>query len=424
MSESLKLLTQPSNRYAQAGRTSRLKLLIDLTPLSGFSAVAVPLNLTVLIDRSTSMFGDPLDRVREAVVQLGRRLSNRDVLALVAFDAQVSILREAKPGVDIAELEGQVDGLEAKGATNIHGALEAGRLQAKRHQSTTGINRLLLISDGEATAGITEDEAILELADQIAQSGVSISTLGLGEEYDEWLLSEIAHRTGGNHAFIERAAQVPEILASEFDQIKRVVAREVTLRIRLDEGVRITWVNERQKVRFDKNELVLRTSDVLAGSPSSTVLEFETEGHGEGIHPCLTVHVDYQPMDGVSSRVSSESQVELEFVSQTSKIRDGIDRAVLRRWEELKALESLGNILRRVKDKEIDTKTAVLELDKRTQMLIKKKSLGVARTLADFSRTMVEEGGISPTLSKKTIVDMTAIERGVSTKTMVEEDPS
>lgn len=422
MSEVLQVRVTPSNRFAHAGDKSRLKLLIEIDPLSTAEALRPPLNLAVLLDCSTSMHGNPIEQVRQATRHMVSRLRPDDVYSLIAFEASAKVIRSSRPRGDGLEVESLLKDLKASGATNIYDAISSGLEELDRHGGGSRYSRMLLLSDGEATAGITDDEKILALVEKaVEERALAVSTLGIGEDYDEWLLSEISRKTGGNHYFIEQSGQLPKVFAGELEQIERTVARDLVLLISLKEGTGVTWVNRRHRVNFRDVAVQIHLDDVVAGTPMSTVVEFEAQGAEAGVKTVMGVELSYESLAGPGIRHRRESLVELEFVPDMTQVREGIDRLVLRRWEELKALESLDNLIRQVKDREIDTKTAVLELDRKTQSLIKKKSFLVAKTLSNVGKTMLEEGGVSPVLSKKTMVVLDEIQKGIPSKTMIDQ---
>jgi Ca-activated chloride channel family protein len=411
-----------SNKYALVEGASRLKLLLEVTAAGAGPQASLPLNLTLVLDRSTSMMGPAIENVKAAANHLVDALADGDCVGVVGFSDTVQVLLASQPVRDRAAVKSAVERLRASGATNIHEALKAGHHEALRNFSADRVNRILFLSDGEATAGVLEDDKILALADAARADGVAISTMGVGEEYDEVLLGGLARRAGGNHYFIPDAEAIPRIFGDELAKVKNVVAKNVRIKIRPAGDTQVRMLNQRYACESIDGEFVVYLDEVERGRPQATILEVEVTGRSPGEFSPGTVTMQWDDMVEHRRGETSSAPLSLTFIADGARIREGIDRDVLRRWEELAAMHDLRTIIDQVKDQKIDSKTAVLELDKRTQALVKKKAIEAARAFAAVSKTIMEDGGVSASLSKRTMVACEEAEKGsVTSRTLLED---
>lgn len=418
----LKINAALSNRYALVEGASKLRLWVEASVEGEGGGSASPLNLTLVLDRSTSMMGAALDNVKAAAAHLVDMLSEQDCIAVVGFSDTVQVLLASQPVRDRGGVKRAIEQLRAAGATNIHEALTVGHREALRNFSADRVNRILFLSDGEATAGVLEDDRILALADAARADGIALTTLGVGEEYDEVLLGGLARRGGGTHYFIPEPDAIPKIFESELAKIKAVVAKNVRITITPADDTQVRMLNQRYACESSGRDFVVYLDEMERGRPQATILEMEVSARASGDYQPARISLKYDDMLNHRRDETVTADLSLKYVSDGSQIRDGINRDVLRRWEELSAMHDLRDIIDQVRDLKVDAKTAVLELDKRTQALVKKKAIDAARAYAVVSKTIMEEGGVSTNLSKRTVVACEEAEKGaVPGRTLLED---
>jgi Ca-activated chloride channel family protein len=195
-----------------------------------------PLNLALVIDRSGSMGADgKMDAAKRAARRLIRAARPDDRLVVIAYDHHVE--RAGGADADRQALLGFVDGLYPRGSTDIHGALDAAYRALADGSRPEALDALMLLSDGMPTAGVTEPAAIAGLAATAAEHGIATTTIGVGLDYNDALMMDLAGRGQGRYHFVKDAASIERILRQEFEDLERVVARALRLRIVLDDDV-------------------------------------------------------------------------------------------------------------------------------------------------------------------------------------------
>jgi Ca-activated chloride channel family protein len=196
-------------------RADRAALLVEaVAPAMAAPEGAAPTNLVVVLDRSGSMDGAPLDHATRALRDVVDRLSPADSFGLVIFDDQVDVVVPAGPVSDRAAIKRAIDGVTARSMTDLGAGLIEGLRQAKRLGSDAGV-RVLLVSDGHANSGVTDPTVLRNHVGQHLDSRITTSTLGMGLGYDESLLSAIARAGSGNEHFAEEADTAAGVIVQE-----------------------------------------------------------------------------------------------------------------------------------------------------------------------------------------------------------------
>jgi Ca-activated chloride channel family protein len=171
-------------------------------------------DLLVVLDRSGSMSGDRIAKARGAVMALIDQLSEGDRLGLVIFDgsAQRLIPLEAATPAAKAHWRGLVHGIEPGGGTNLSEGLDQGLalLEARRRAGRAG--RLLLLSDGEANAGDVSQEGLRARGQRAARAELVLSTIGIGEGFNEYLMAQVADAGTGNFHYLASADKLGSII--------------------------------------------------------------------------------------------------------------------------------------------------------------------------------------------------------------------
>jgi len=198
-----------------------------------------PLNLALVIDRSGSMSGRKLSNARKAACFLAGELTARDRLAIVAFDDEVQVVMPSAPVSDPQPFLAAINTIHSGGSTALFDGWLAGATQVANHLDPAGLNRVLLLSDGQANQGLTNQKAIAAKVAGLTARGISTSSFGLGDGFDEDLMGSIASAGDGTLAFIESPAQLADLYASELQGLASTVGKRVSIGINAQNGVEL-----------------------------------------------------------------------------------------------------------------------------------------------------------------------------------------
>jgi Ca-activated chloride channel family protein len=192
-----------------------------------------PLNLSLVLDRSGSMEDrGKIEYLRQAAKLAVGRLAERDVVSVVEFDDRITLMWPASHIHNPGELQSEIDQLTPRGSTNLAGGMERGIDEAQTarrdlHLSGETLSRVLLLTDGLANTGVTNPGEIAEMAANARRSGVRVSTIGLGADYNEDLLQSVAEGGGGKYYFVETPSQLARIFEEELHSAFATSARDV-----------------------------------------------------------------------------------------------------------------------------------------------------------------------------------------------------
>jgi Ca-activated chloride channel homolog len=234
----LNLQLDPDRQLVPAGKDQEVVVKIDLNSDTVRRQDRLPLNIAVVIDHSGSMAGAKIEKTKQAALQLIDQLTPRDNLALVEFDDTVEVLFPSQQVVDREALKAQVQRIQPGGSTALYAGVESGGNQLLEIKSRTDrINRVILLSDGLANVGPSSTSALKALGRSLSRRGVSVSTIGVGDDYNEDLMAGLAEASDANYYYVQDAEKLPEIFAKELGGLETVTARNVQIIIACADGV-------------------------------------------------------------------------------------------------------------------------------------------------------------------------------------------
>ncbi|GAB4581235.1 MAG: VWA domain-containing protein [Anaerolineales bacterium] len=216
-----------------------LYVMMELIPIPTNKEVTVPLNLCIVLDRSTSMQGERMDVVKATVKNLVRQLRPVDYLSIVTFSDRAEVLVPAmriSSGLD--KVDAQISMLQTSGGTEIFQGLAAGFEEVTRFIRPNFVNHMILITDGR-TYG---DEAqCLSLAQKARDTGITISGLGIGSEWNDKFLDALTSITGGNSTYVADAKDIKRFMELKFSRLNQVFAENTTLNLKPSPNVEVQY---------------------------------------------------------------------------------------------------------------------------------------------------------------------------------------
>jgi Ca-activated chloride channel family protein len=230
------------------------------------------LNVALVIDRSGSMSGPKLEGAKNAARFLVSRLGPDDTLALVTFENSVELLAaSARP--DKALMGAVIDRIGTGGMTNLSGGWLKG-VEELRRVPDGGQRRVLLLTDGYANVGVTNQGKLNGMAEGLREERITTSTIGFGDEFDEDLLFSLATAAGGNAYFAEGPEDAAKIFNEEFDGLASVASQNVSVEITPRSDVKLLGVLHEFPTRSVPGGLQVELGDFYGGENRRVVFEF------------------------------------------------------------------------------------------------------------------------------------------------------
>ena len=199
---------------------------------------APPLNLCLVLDRSTSMQGEKMDVVKAAASQLVQTLRPQDIFSVVAFSDRAEVIIPAAFQTDQTKLKGRIHMIQNSGATEIFQGLEAGLREVRRNLDPQRVSHVILLTDGH-TYG--DEQSCLQLAEEAARQKIGISGLGIGSDWNDIFLDALASRTGNNSCYISKPQDIKKLLMDKFDAIINTLAEDILLEFKPQEGINLNY---------------------------------------------------------------------------------------------------------------------------------------------------------------------------------------
>ncbi len=308
-------LTSEWNRpYLPTGGAEKVSLLIEARGNGEVQLSRAPLNLSLVLDRSGSMSGSSLEYSKRACQFVIDQMQEQDLLNMVAFDEEVITVFEPQRVTHKDMMNQKVAAIHSGGCTNLSGGLIQGAQYVKRNNQEGMVQRVILLSDGHANEGIVDRNKLAAIAKEYNHSRIGITTIGLGDGFDEELMEGIADGGGGNFYYVEKPDDIPGIFAKELQGLLSVVAQHVHLTVKPADNVQVTRVYGYDAVSNDKS-LDIKLGDLYHQEVKSLLLEVSFYPHTAGSHPILELEWNYIDVTETAVECRITQSVQAEFTN-------------------------------------------------------------------------------------------------------------
>lgn len=332
-----------SNPQVLAFGPSTVSLLMDLTAKKTEGGPAPDRAVALVLDRSGSMAGDKIIKARAAAKALVARLADDDQLTLITYASDYSLdLPLTRIGGNRERILQVIDQILDGGGTHLSGGLEQG-LKVLRGHSDVGVKRLILVSDGNANQGITDPAVIAEIARVARQDGITVSTLGVGLDFNEDLMTGVAQSGGGGYYYAKDAGTIAAAFEQELERLQALAARSVEIGLELPAGVSVEQVyGYRTEARSGR--VVIPVGDMASGERRRVMVTLRLQGPASGpTQVANLVLSDASPMGGDveefqaalganaiadASVVNASEQVEVNAVFEEARAARAREEAV------------------------------------------------------------------------------------------------
>lgn len=245
-----------------------------LSKINNNNSKKLPLNISIVIDRSGSMEGIKMGYAKKAAKGIIDQLRVHDIVSVVVYDTYVDTIQSPTNVVDKEKIKAKIDKIIPRASTNLWGGAAQGYQYVQKNFKPGYINRVLLISDGNANTGLT-DTALMRLKVQNYKNddGITLSTFGVGLDYNETLMTAMAESGAGNYYFIDHPEKLTGIFNNELNGLMNVLAQNAELKIKLPAGVAIQNIYPLPYQQAG-DELIGKLRDLSSDETRSMVITF------------------------------------------------------------------------------------------------------------------------------------------------------
>src|SRR3954463_1951611 len=263
--ETLRLKLEPDHDCLLAGSPREVVVKIDLSAIDHkHSRKRLPLNLSIVLDRSGSMAGSQIEKARQGAMELLDHLIPGDIVSFVTFSDNAEVVFAAQEVEDREALKRKIARVHPGGSTALYAGVKLGADELKKHLSAKHINRVILLSDGLANVGPSSTRELRHLGNSLSESGISVTTIGVGDDYNEALMAGLAEASDANYYYVKDTEKLPQIFATELGELTTIAARDVRIEIICPDGVRPMGFLGRPE-RFEGQKAVLQMSHLTGG---------------------------------------------------------------------------------------------------------------------------------------------------------------
>lgn len=301
-----------------------------------------PLNLSLVIDRSGSMAGQPLHYAIAAAQKLVASLTPDDFLSVVTYDDTPETILHPQPVKAIEVIQEHIAHIRLGGLANLSGGWLMGYDCVKTNQSEDYLNRVILLTNGKANRGITESHILVEMAEQQAKAGIITTTIGFGHHFHEDLLIGIANAAGGNFYFIQSPEDIEEVLRIEMESLASLVTQDLIATLCPEPSIEVVQVLNNYRTQREGKDVKVFMGDVYAVEPKSLTIELALPAFDAlGERQVATIAYQYQTVEnGVihPKQGTIPLKVEVGSAEQATEIRP--DRIIHEKASKLRIAQA------------------------------------------------------------------------------------
>lgn len=244
-------------------------------PASGAEPAAR--NVALVLDRSGSMAGEPIEALRRSAVAALNGLAGSDIAAVVAFGSEIETVIEAQRRDRLGDPVSRIASIEPAGGAALYDALNQAAAQLRRHAGPATFNQLILVTDGPATKGPREFSDFARLAEAFAREGIAVSAIGLGSDFEEDVLAAMARASGGRFRYAATPDALADALQAELAPAFALAGSEAELTVEFHERTRKVQTHDWTPAVVAERTATYRLPRLHAGQPVNLLLSAEVD---------------------------------------------------------------------------------------------------------------------------------------------------
>jgi Ca-activated chloride channel homolog len=368
--------------------------LLEVQPTQVVAQVRMAVNVCFVLDRSGSMKGEKIERVRQAVSMAVDLLDAQDTAAVVIFDHRTEVLVPAGTVSDRRAVQSQINRIRDAGGTKIAPAVEKGLREIEKDRAGA-IRRLVLLTDGQTE----HEDDCLRRAEDAGRLGVPITALGVGKDWNEDLLIEMANRSGGTADYIARPNEITEYFQNTVQKAQSAAVQNAALNLRLVQGItpRAVWqviplINNLGYRPISDRDVSVALGELETGQGRTVLVEFLVDPRPVGSYRVGQAEVTYDvPALG---RVGEKAKVDimLTFTGDQAQLQQ-VSPGVMNIVEKVSAFKLQTRALQDLSQG--DVQGATQKLKSAVTRLLSQGELELAQTMEAEIKNLEQSGQLS-----------------------------
>jgi Ca-activated chloride channel family protein len=369
-------------------------LLLEIQPTQMIAQVRMPVNVSFVLDRSGSMKGEKIERVRRATSLALDLLGPQDIVSVVIFDHRTEVLIPAGPVHNREDLQQRISRIRDAGGTKIAPAVDKALHEIEKERGSS-IRRLILLTDGQTEH---EKECLLR-SDDAARLGVPITALGVGRDWNEDLLIEMANRSGGTADYIARPDEITEYFQNTVQRAQATVVQNTALTLRLVQGVtpRAVWqviplISNMGYRPISDRDVNVQLGELESGQGRTVLIELLVDPRPIGQYRVGQTEVSYDVPALNLIQEKARTDIILTFTSDPGQLKQ-VTPAVMNIVEKVSAFKLQTRALKDLQSG--DVSGATQKLKSAVTRLLNQGEVELAQTMQQEVANLEQSGQLS-----------------------------
>ncbi len=317
-------------------------LQIGIQAKTDKNETVAPLNLAIVIDRSGSMdTPEKMPYLKQSLRVFLSSLAANDLVALVAFSTDAEVLVPARQVGDGSWITNAVNRLEPSGSTNLYAGMILGFKEVERNYDVRRNNRVILLTDGIANVGVIDSNQIAADAKRYNERGIYLSTIGLGREFNDALLSQLAGQSKGAYHFVDSAAEMDKVFRQQVSGLIQKAASDVSITLRPASGITLEAITGFEGT-MPTGPVQIKMHDMGTGDSQVVLARMRVASGASGRRNLATIELRYR--DLFSQRDETMTQTIMADAARMNNYDATFDVEVLRNVTIQKTAEGLKEI--------------------------------------------------------------------------------
>lgn len=326
------LRVTPERDYVYRLGPREVIVQVEVEARKSDDARRAPMNLSIVLDRSGSMEGAKLEKARQAAAMAVDKLGDDDIFSLVTYDSETDLLipPERVGGRDHREdLKARIHRIQPGGSTALHAGVTLGAKQVRRFFEKERVNRVILLSDGIANVGPSSTSDLARLGRELRGDGITVSTIGLGDDYNEDLMTALAEASNANYYYVKDAEKLPGIFAEELGAARSLLARNIVIHIQAPDGVRLKEIIGRPEIECHDRVVDIKMPELFGSEKRRFLVRCVADGKTKDAIEAAAVELNYATLAGGAAPVQRQA-AKIAFTDDEKKADSSIKVEVAR----------------------------------------------------------------------------------------------
>jgi Ca-activated chloride channel family protein len=330
----LTLRVMPDRDYVYRAGPREVIVQVEVEARKADDARRAPMNLAIVLDRSGSMEGAKIEKARQAAAIAVDKLGEDDFFSLVTYDEQTDLLiapERVGSSSHREELKARIHRIQPGGSTALHAGVVLGAKQVRSYLDKERVNRVILLSDGLANVGPSKPSDLASLGRELRSDGIAVSTVGVGDDYNEDLMTALAEASNANYYYVKDAEKLPRIFADELGTARSLLARSVTIRINAPDGVHLKEIVGRPDIECRDRVTEIKVPELFGSEKRRFLVRCVAEAHTPAALEAAQVELNYATLSGAPA--AAQRQVaKIAFTEDRTKSEESVRAEVAREY--------------------------------------------------------------------------------------------